>query len=412
MLIAALGVGAGVAIDSDQRSLAQNVALGVLTLVLAAGFLMVARIARGVSRPIQRVIAGTQRVSKGDLTHRVEEEGDPDLVDLARAFNAMTEGLRDVNHDLEIALRRTQEALRTKSDFLSNVSHELRTPLTSIVGFSDVLQDPSIEFSPEQVREFSSIVGQQARRLSGLITDILEMSRLESGDVALQRTRAAVADLIMPALDSYRARAREKGIRMSVEYPAGLPEVAVDSERIGQVLQRLLSNAVKFTGEGGGIRIQAHRARSRWHPLSNHGEELPPAGVQCEPFVGMRSDTPDLRDYVVITVADTGCGILAQDQLRVFEKFTQLGDLLTNKPQGAGLGLSIAARIVTQHGGALWLESVVGKGSTFAFSVPVHRALEQQAQLPHGTLLDVAERASDPSRPHRSGKLSAARGHP
>jgi PAS domain S-box-containing protein len=253
---------------------------------------------------------------------------------------------------LQKAKEAAEEASRAKSTFLTNVSHELRTPLTSVLGFAKVIQkrlteqiiphvdvqEPKTERAVRQVQENLDIVVAESLRLTTLINDVLDVAKLESGQVEWQRRPVVVAEVIERAVAGIAAAAQQKGVSTRADIEPALPDLVGDQERLIQALVNLLSNAVKFTEPGGSITCTARRA----------GNE------------------------VVLSVIDTGIGIAPADCAKVFEPFVQVGDTLTDKPTGTGLGLPICKQIVEQHGGGrIWVESQPGRGSTFAFTLPI-----------------------------------------
>lgn len=234
----------------------------------------------------------------------------------------------------DITERRRLEQMRT--EFVANVSHELRTPLTSIRGFLETLLDGAVE-DPLTARRFLEIMAVETNRLTRLIDDLLHLSRLEDRRTVLRRERVDMATVVGRVVDIFQTGAREKGLELGVEVEAHLPPVSGDPDMLAQVLVNLVDNAVKYTPEGGRITIRA--------------------GV-----VGGR-----LR----VSVADTGVGIPEESLSRVFERFYRVDKARAREQGGTGLGLAIVKHIVEAHGGRVWAESEVGRGSTFTFELPV-----------------------------------------
>ncbi|HEV8282213.1 MAG TPA: GAF domain-containing sensor histidine kinase [Candidatus Limnocylindrales bacterium] len=256
--------------------------------------------------------------------------------------------------DLVDARRAAEEATESKSRFLSNVSHELRTPLTSVVGFSKLIarrldeviypavgssDDPKVERAMRQVRENLAIIVEEGDRLTALINETLDLAKIEAGKVDWRAEPVDVADVIARASAATASLIQpDHGPRLRVETEPDLPWITGDRDRLIQVVINLISNAVKFTPEGS-ITIIA------WHDPSD--------GV------------------VQVAVSDTGIGIAPGDQAKVFEPFAQAGDTLPERPHGTGLGLKICREIVEHHGGRIWVDSRLGAGSTFQFTLPV-----------------------------------------
>ncbi len=262
-----------------------------------------------------------------------------------------------------------ETANQTKSDFLANISHELRTPLTSILGFARINQkrlmerifpaiqdpDPRLKRTMEQVNENIEIIIAEGDRLTSLINDVLDLAKIEAGKVEWQVQPLQIADVIEHAIASTASLFEGKGLALVNDIPEGLPPIEGDRDRLIQVVINLLSNAVKFTPQG------SVTCRAR---VAGPSDPSPTGGPTREESSG--------RAEIIVSVIDTGIGIDPEDQPRVFEKFTQVGDTLTGKPRGTGLGLPICKEIIEHHGGRIWVESIPNRGSAFSFSLPVN----------------------------------------
>jgi len=226
---------------------------------------------------------------------------------------------------------------RMKSDFVSLVSHEFRTPLASIQGFVQLMLDGKLgSISPVQERSLIRVL-RQAKRLGGLINDLLDVSRIESGRIEMRTEVVSLVDVVTQRIEEFKPQADEKNVVMEFIAPDSLPNVMGDSERIGQVFTNLIGNAIKFTPDHGRIIVR-----------------LRPEGT-----------------YILAQVIDTGPGIPIDKQDRIFDKFYQLSDIKTRQQGGSGLGLSIARSIVEAHGGRIWVKSEEDKGSDFRFILPI-----------------------------------------
>jgi two-component system, sensor histidine kinase LadS len=257
--------------------------------------------------------------------------------------------------ELTMANERLREMDRLKSDFLANVSHELRTPLTSIIGFAEIIRERVREqlaaasqehgsrfrASMNKVLRFIDIIASEGDRLTRLINDVLDLSKLEAGKVEWQMESNDIAEIVDASLNATSPLFEQKGLEVLRHVEQKLPLLCCDRDRIVQVCINLLANAVKFTQNG---------------------------SVCCS--VQRRDNT------ICIAISDTGPGISSHDLESIFDKFKQSGDPLTAKPKGSGLGLSICRQIVTHHGGDIQVRSTLGQGSTFIVSLPLH---------PHGT---------------------------
>ena len=365
--------------------------------VLAVGIVLLsARLfTQRITGPLRELSVATARVASGELDQRLDENLVGELGEAAKSFNKMTQDLRRTHdalryqkqhlenmvqertgalrqkaRELESANRELKEVDRLKSDFLSNVSHELRTPLTSIRSFTEILAD-DMGVSPAEQQEFLGIIASQTDRLTRLIGDLLDLSKIEAGEFHCNVDTVPLGSLVLaPCMETVRRMADDLSITIEDFVDGDLPEVLGDSDRLSQVTVNLLDNAIKFTEPGGRIRLRAFASPHR----------VPP-DVEGPSFRGVVSDTPDLGAYVVVAIEDDGQGIPPTDQQRIFEKFGQSGNVLTEKPQGTGLGLAISASIMAQHGGALWVESTPGEGSTFLYSVPVSAQAEHLRQF-------------------------------
>jgi Na+/proline symporter/nitrogen-specific signal transduction histidine kinase len=276
-----------------------------------------------------------------------------DILDEASQVRAYSRELEQKSRELEAAtaeLRaanaQLQELDRMKDDFMSTVTHELRTPLTSIRAFSEILlDDPRTQLSER--KRFLSIIVKETERLTRLISQMLDMAKIESGNAEWNASEVDVHEVVRESTDATSQLFREKEVALSVAVCRPAPRIKADRDRLIQVLINLLSNAVKFSPAGRGrveIRVFTEGALLR------------------------------------VDVTDNGPGIGPADHERIFEKFRQVGDTLTGKPQGTGLGLPISRRIIEHFGGRLWVTSALGQGATFSFALPLQ--LAQPAAAP------------------------------
>ncbi len=268
--------------------------------------------------------------------------------------------------DLQRARREAETANEAKSAFLANVSHELRTPLTSVLGFAKIIKkrldevifpkvqgdDGRTRRAIGQVRENIDIIVSEGERLTALINNVLDLAKIEAGRVEWQAQPVQIADVVERAATATASLFAAKRLAQITDVDPDLPEIMGDHDRLVQVMINLISNAVKFTERG------SVTCRARRNPTTPLGGAQAAAGG-----AGGRD--------ILVSVIDTGVGIARDDLPKVFEQFVQVGDTLTDKPQGTGLGLAISKQIVEHHGGRIWVESVVGEGSTFSFTLPV-----------------------------------------
>jgi len=307
-------------------------------IVLAIGAALV--LAGRMTRPVMRLHAAASEIGAGRLRTAIALDTHDELEDLANQFNRMAESLQASYAGLEARVaektRDLERANRHKSEFLANMSHELRTPLNAILGFADVLRDGMAGALTDAQKEFVADIHTSGLHLLALINDVLDLSKIEAGQLALEPSEIFVPETIDAAAAFVRQRCVKQGIRLSIEVA---PEVGIwvaDPRRFKQVLLNLLSNATKFTPSGGEVAVRA------W----------------IDPEQGL-----------VVEVRDTGIGIDPADHAKVFEEFRQVGGP-QRRAEGTGLGLSLVRRLVEQHGGCVTLESRLGEGATFRFNIP------------------------------------------
>jgi signal transduction histidine kinase len=247
--------------------------------------------------------------------------------------------------ELERKGRELAAASRHKSEFLANMSHELRTPLNAVLGYAELIQDGIYGEVPDKMGDVLERIQQNGRHLLGLINDVLDLSKIEAGQLTLSPVDYSMRELVLDVVSATEALAAEKKLALEVDAPADLPPGRGDERRLTQVLLNLVSNAIKFT-EAGAVKIRASAADGSFH----------------------------------VAVSDTGVGIAEGDRERIFEEFQQVDTSSTRRKGGTGLGLAIARRIVELHGGRIWVESTPGQGSTFAFTLPLSVARQEVAE--------------------------------
>ncbi len=278
------------------------------------------------------------------------------------------------------------KANAAKSDFLASMSHELRTPLNAIIGFSDVLRDPAFGALDERQTGYARDINESGRHLLSLVNDILDLAKVEAGKMELELSSFRLGDLLDHSLIMVREKAMHHSIALSLELADELQDVEItaDERKLKQIMFNLLSNAAKFTQDGGSITVAAAWGNGR--ESERRGQERrgrAPCGrteeSDCNGQSPMPDDGPkehmpcDIRscDLIEISVSDTGTGITAADQERIFEKFFQVKADQAGKTPGTGLGLSLVNQLVELHGGAVSVASDgVGRGSRFAFTIP------------------------------------------
>jgi two-component system phosphate regulon sensor histidine kinase PhoR len=279
---------------------------------------------------VRQVLAGEPRVQSEIVTGTLRQHYFAITVAAVRAGD--TSGAVVVLHDIT-ELRKLE---RVRRDFVANVSHEFRTPLTAIQGFAETLLAGAIDDSQNRTR-FLEIILEHSRRLARLTEDLLVLSKMDAERLELEIRRLGVSQLIESCLETAQRRGSEKDLRISVNLPPNLPDIAGDRRRLAEVLQNLLDNAIQYTLPGGQIIVSAESAEKE----------------------------------IILTVSDTGIGIPKADQPRIFERFYRVDVARSREAGGTGLGLAIAKHLVEVHGGRLWVDSEIGQGSQFHFSVPL-----------------------------------------
>ena len=307
------------------RNLFIGVASGAIVLALLLGFVL----SWSLIGPLQSIGSRLAAIASGDFSGHVEVRNRDELGALAANVNRMNDELRRLYREVETASQH-------KSDFLANMSHELRTPLNAIIGFSQVLREGMVGDVNEKQTEYLDDILSSGQHLLSLINDVLDLSKVEAGQVELQVAPFSLQDALERGVSMVREQATTEGVQITLHKNGSLEVVSGDERRMSQVIFNLLSNAVKFTPTGGQVDVSATRI---------NGE--------------MR-----------VSVADSGPGIAAEDLERIFEEFQQT-EAGARQLEGTGLGLALSKRFVEMHGGRIWCESEVGKGSTFEFTLPL-----------------------------------------
>jgi signal transduction histidine kinase len=309
---------------ASSRNLFIGVAAGAIVLALLLGFVL----SWSLIGPIQRIDSRLAAIASGDFSGHVDVPNRDELGALAANVNRM-------NDELDRLYRELESASRHKSEFLADMSHELRTPLNAIIGFSQVLREEMFgEVNAKQEEYLDDIISSGSHLLS-LINDVLDLSKVEAGQVELEVAPFSLRDALQSGILMVRERATGNGVHVELSTDPEVDLVEGDERRIRQVIFNLLSNAVKFTPAGGTVDVTAAQ----------------------------------LNGGVRVAVADTGPGIAAVDQERIFDEFQQT-NAGVEKREGTGLGLALSKRLIELHGGRIWVDSEPGKGSTFVFTLP------------------------------------------
>lgn len=312
-----------------------NRALGVLFIWMTAGFCFQ-----------RKRVEETEKHAHDELERLVKER--------TAELSQSNEQLRHEVSQRKLALaeleQTRQQQLELKDQFLSHVSHELRSPLTAIYQFVTILLDGLAGDLGAQQREHLEIVLRNANQLRAMIEDLLETTRVQTGKLSIEAQPTSMADTIDETVSSLRALADSKGIALSTDVSAHLPPVYADPQRVRQILRNLIENGITFTPDNGTISVRAY--------LSN--EE---------------------HDCIRIAVTDTGCGISPEEREKIFGRLYQGTSAIEASRKGLGLGLSICRELVSRHGGRIWVDSQLGHGATFFFTLPIFSSAKQLAPL-------------------------------
>jgi len=310
----------------DTLSLTRHRILVVAGVAFSIGIFGAFILAQLMGRPIKKLTEGAKSIGQGNLEQKILVKSRDELGDLAGEFNRMAKKLKELD--------------QMKDDFVSSVSHELRSPLTSIKGYVDFILRGKAGPLNDKLVEYLTIVKNNTSRLAMFINDILDLAKIEAKRFELGKEALELPPLIEEMVTFFRPQAEENKIQLEAVVPSSVSLVSADLDKIRQVFINLLSNAFKFTPEGGKVTIEAKNS--------------------------------DSGEFVEVSVKDTGVGIAKEDLQRVFDKFEQIKPAggKVKKVKGTGLGLAIVKGILEAHGGRIWVESELDKGSNFIFTLP------------------------------------------
>ena len=314
-------------IGASNRIVAQvlKTTLIIVGLAIIAGLIISYFNTRHINRPILLLKAKTKEIADSKFTRIANITSPPEIKELADDFNLMCERLKELDE--------------MKEDFINRVSHKLRTPLTAIREATRMLLDGTYAKEPEKQKELLKITKTECERLIHSVNRILDLSRMEADMMDFTFKKRNLVPVIQKTVLKLAPIARKKKIDLELKPPGKLPKVWIDEERVAQVVENLLGNALKFTAGYGKVIIQAC--------VKNNAKK-----------------------FLEVSILDNGCGVPGKDLATIFDKFKRVGTG-TNRVRGTGLGLSIVKYIVSSHGGKIWVKSKPGKGSIFSFSLPV-----------------------------------------
>ena len=284
-----------------------------------------------------RILLGSVSSYRGAEDAFVYLQDITELKNLAQEMARKNQELTEIKEELEFQTRRAVDANRQKSEFLANMSHELRTPLNAVIGFSEVLLDKLFGPLNEKQAEYLNDILDSGRHLLSLINDILDLSKIEAGKMELEFSEFSIPELISLSINLMKEKAAKHGIGISIDIDDNLQNLLADQRKIKQVIFNLLSNALKFTPDGGRVGITI-----------------------------VEED-----EFIKFCVWDSGIGISIENQERIFGEFQQADGSMTKRFEGAGLGLAIVKKFVELHGGRVWILSKLNLGSRFYFTIPI-----------------------------------------
>ncbi len=332
-----------------RRALLLTGGFAAASMVLALGLGFV--ISWSFILPVREAEGFLGKIAKGNFNASIDVANRDEFGALARRMNEMSRELhqlyedqRRAEHQLRALNAELERASKAKSDFLASMSHELRTPMNAILGFTEMIHDGLYGEVPPEIREPVSDIHTCGKQLLGLINNVLDLSKIEAGHMELALGEYVVDDIVNTVALSLRSLAATKGLELVATLSPDLPLCVGDGKRITQCLTNLAGNALKFTAEG---RVEIR--------------------VEVQ------------GDAVLYAVSDTGIGIPADQVGNIFEEFRQADVTVSRDFGGTGLGLSITRKLVELHGGRVWVESEVGKGSTFFFTIPARVTREATA---------------------------------
>jgi signal transduction histidine kinase/CheY-like chemotaxis protein len=340
------------------RSMLVSITLSALVCTLF-GIFLIRRASSRIVRPLVLLTDAAERVAEGKTGVRVEVQADGELAVLAGAFNHMQQANEDAMRRLSDAMEAALEASRLKSEFLANMSHEIRTPMNGVIGMIRLILKMPLE---SKLRRYAETVDASAGALMTIINDVLDFSKMEAGKYTLQSVPFDPGGVLQEVAELFSGRACDKGLELAYRRERNVPQVVTgDPDRYRQILTNLVGNAIKFSERG-------------------------------EIFVDLSVDSADEGSYVLrTTVQDTGIGIGAEDQTRLFNAFSQVDGSMVRRYGGTGLGLAISKRLTEMMGGEIRVTSELGLGSTFTFTIRVRSSTAPTRATPVG--LPVGRRA-------------------
>ncbi len=394
--IGAISVGLSTAPLQDKIAAVRNQGILVALAAATGGILTSLLIGRYITIPLKELVSATNRLAEGNLEQTITLPSEDELAALAEAFNSMTRQLRETIVTLQKTKEQAEVANKAKSEFLANMSHELRTPLNAILGFTQVMTRAGVtgeELSPQEQQQYLGIISRSGEHLLGLIDDILEMSKIEAGQLRLNQTSFDLYRLLDNLEEMFQLKAKSKQLILRFERSPDIPQyVQTDESKLRQVLINLLGNAIKFTEEGG-VTLRVRREQGRQGDKGTRGQGDKEQGKDQQQTTNNKQQTTNNKQQTTIhfEVEDSGPGIAPEEMDGLFQVFNQTATGLKIN-EGTGLGLPISRKFVQLMGGELTVSSTLNQGSIFSFDLPiaVAQATEIQTASPISRIIGLA----------------------
>ena len=330
---------------AEAQELARNSTLILVLVIIVVSATTNFLVIRSISKPLEKLIKGTEIIGKGNLKHRIDIKSKDEIGNLAVSFNNMRGRLKKSYYSLEQKIEELKELDRLKDDFLNTTTHELKTPLIPIKSQAQLLLAGDYGKLNKEQKEALEMIFRNEVQLEKLVTDVLDIARVQSKKLKLTLKNAAFVKIVTTAVKDIKGLAKKRDIVLILKPAPDMPEIFVDEKRIFQVLRNLLDNAVKFIPDKGEVMVEVQKKENE----------------------------------VAVIIKDTGIGMDEKTLKKLFTPFFQAETGIRRKHGGTGLGLSICKGIIEAHGGKIWAESAgKGKGSTFTFTLPIKKRSTKQ----------------------------------
>lgn len=379
-----LGLNWSIVVVIPERDFMERIHANTRNTILLCGLALVVSTAIGVVTarwvvlPLRQLKESAQALSDGQWEHELPLKRQDEIGDLARSFRGMAGQLQEYFCDLQAKNEQMQRLDKLKDEFLANTSHELRTPLNGTIGIAESLLDEVAGPINPQQRYNLNLIVQSCYRLNTLVNDILDFSKLRHKQITLQRKPVGIREAVDSVLNLCQSLVFRKNVQLINAISPQLPLAYADENRLQQILYNLVGNGIKFTEEGfvGISAVYSHQKQTQPSPAEQPQDLSLTVRQESDPSP---EDGDISEGYLLITVSDTGIGIPAEKHESIFASFEQGDGSTAREYGGTGLGLAVTKQLVALHGGTLTLQSIVGKGSQFTFSLPIATTTQQEA---------------------------------